>query len=301
MPCEGGRASAASCRWGFFQCSVQQSRRYKPHCTFIFFWTTISKSHKSFRQRYLRRARTRYSRFSKKASRSEVEAAFLMRLHKHSATPISLEHPKDDSIPLRNTATTMIALATLQSEDPDAQLMARVRDGEDEAFNELMKRYEDRVHRLVFKLMGRSQDVEDLTQQIFLRAYRARAGYQPSASFASWIFTISRNVVCNAKRSVGRRREWSAFAVDAGTFNLGGPFGNDSQFDALHRQEAREEVRAAINQLNDRQREAICLTYLQGCSYFDAANRMGMSVTAIKSLVCRAKGKLRAMLKSRVT
>lgn len=193
----------------------------------------------------------------------------------------------------------MISQALVPSEDPDAQLMARVRDGEDEAFNELMKRYEGRVHGFVFKLMGRSPDVEDITQQIFLRAFRARAGYQPSASFASWIFTISRNVVSNAKRSVGRRRESNAWMADDQTFGTAQPFVDDSQFDTLNRQESRDDIRSAINQLNDRQRQSIRLIYLQGYSYFDAANRMGLSVTAIKSLACRARGNLRAMMKSR--
>lgn len=194
----------------------------------------------------------------------------------------------------------MIAKACRNPIDADAVLMTRARDGDDGAFDELMRRYESRVRGFVFKLTGRSSDIEDISQQVFLRAFRARAAYQPSAPFASWLFTISRNVVSNANRSLRRRRESSEWMKVDATLDLIGPSSPDSPFDALNQQEAREAVRAAIDELNDRQRQTLLLIYLQGYSYLDAGIQMGLPVTAIKSLACRARKNLRGILKSRI-
>jgi RNA polymerase sigma-70 factor, ECF subfamily len=202
--------------------------------------------------------------------------------------------------------TVMNMIAKVRSrgmDDADARLMACVRDGNHQAFDELMDRYQFRISGFVTGMMGNSLETEDLTQQIFLRAFRGREGYVPAATFAAWLFTIARNVVANARRSRARRREMSSWAVTS-TAAAGSGYAsyadNASPSEYLERTEDQEEVQAAIGRLCDRQQRAIRLICLRGYTYRDAAQQMDMPITALKSLVCRARVNLRDILKTRV-
>ena len=85
--------------------------------------------------------------------------------------------------------------------DPDVRLMLQVRDDDAQAFEELMLRYQNRVLSLLAHLVGRRDLAEDLTQEVFLRVYRARKRYVPGAKFSTWLFTIAGNVASNALRT----------------------------------------------------------------------------------------------------
>ena len=188
-------------------------------------------------------------------------------------------------------------------DDPDARLMIRVREGDRHAFDELMRRYEPRVRGFVTKLIGSDVDADDITQQVFLRVFRARDGYEPTAGFSAWIFTIARNVVSNVRRGLSRRREttvWAPINGERDLRELSLSSRDPAPYDSIKREEIREEVRAAIEQLCNRQQQAIRLICLQGCSYRDAGRQMKITVTAMKSLVCRARLNLKGVLKSRV-
>src|ERR1700735_5502450 len=89
--------------------------------------------------------------------------------------------------------------------DPEVRLMLRVRDGDGAAFAELEARYRSRVLGWFCRRLGDRIEAEDLTQEVFLRLSRARAGYQPRACFATWVFHITKNVARNALRSRRRR------------------------------------------------------------------------------------------------
>src|SRR6476659_2814770 len=91
--------------------------------------------------------------------------------------------------------------------DPDVRLMLQVRDGDAQAFEELMLRYQNRLMSLLAHLVGQRDLAEDLTQDVFLRVYRARKRYVPGAQFSTWLFTIAGNVASNALRSRSRRPE----------------------------------------------------------------------------------------------
>src|SRR4026207_221864 len=100
--------------------------------------------------------------------------------------------------------------------DPDVRLMLQVRDGDAQAFEELMLRYQNRLMSLLAHLIGQRDLAEDLAQEVFLRVYRARKRYVPGAKFSTWLFTIARNVASNALRSRSRRPEVNLEARDSG-------------------------------------------------------------------------------------
>src|SRR5271166_5430172 len=89
--------------------------------------------------------------------------------------------------------------------DPEVRLMLRVRDGDAAAFAELERIYRTRVLGWFCRRLGDRAEAEDLTQEVFLRLYRARGSYQPRARFATWVFHITQNVARNALRSRRRR------------------------------------------------------------------------------------------------
>jgi RNA polymerase sigma-70 factor (ECF subfamily) len=185
--------------------------------------------------------------------------------------------------------------------DPDVRLMLLVRDDDAHAFEELMVRYQNRLMSLLAHLVGQRDLAEDLTQEVFLRVYRARKRYVPGAKFSTWLFTIAGNVASNALRSRARRRE----------VNLA-PRVNDSSAQSLEavalaasgmmptRQLDKAELCAAVQQavatLSDRQRMAVLLAKFENFSYADIGEVMDMSPQAVKSLLSRARCNLRETL-----
>jgi len=186
--------------------------------------------------------------------------------------------------------------------DPDVQLMLQVRDDNAPAFEELVLRYQSRLLTILEHAVGSREQAEDLTQDVFLRVYRARKTYRPEAKFSTWLFRIANNVASNSRRSSRRRRETQLTGSPADDF--GPPALEEFAAAAsgwmptkrLDRTERAEVVRLALNFLNERQRMAILLSKFEGMSYDDIAQTMGLSVQATKSLLSRARESLRQLL-----
>ena len=182
--------------------------------------------------------------------------------------------------------------------------MLAVQKDDASAFEELMFRFQGRVLSLFRHLLGNRELAEDLTQDVFLRVFRARKTYQPNAQFSTWLFTIANNVALNQLRRQRRKPE-----VQFG--GEGGNTGTELNFDPaetmiagsesmparqLDKGELREMVRLAIEALNERQRMAVLLNRFEGMSYAEIADVMQISPQAVKSLLCRAHIQLRNLL-----
>jgi RNA polymerase sigma-70 factor, ECF subfamily len=189
-----------------------------------------------------------------------------------------------------------------QLHDPDVRLMLQVRDDDAAAFEELMLRYQNRLVTVLEHLVGQRDLAEDLAQDVFLRVYRARKRYVPGAKFSTWLFTIANNVASNALRSQSRRREINLKpkpGESTGANTLEHMLQDASSLmptRQVDKTEMREVVREAISTLNERQRMAVLLSKFENMSYEDIAESMQMSPQAIKSLLSRARGNLRAVL-----
>ncbi len=186
--------------------------------------------------------------------------------------------------------------------DPDVRLMLEVRDDNAAAFEELVLRYQDRLLNILKHLLGDAEQAEDLAQEIFLRVYRSRKTYEPSAKFATWFFTIANNAVLNAMRSRSRRHEHTISSRDSG------PLGarpmdvlltvSSGQMPSrlLDKAEMREIVRMALESIPERQRLAVLLCKFEGLSYADIAAALDLTPQAVKSLLSRARINLREIL-----
>ncbi|TWT87970.1 RNA polymerase sigma factor [Neorhodopirellula pilleata] len=191
--------------------------------------------------------------------------------------------------------------------DPDVRLMLRVRDDDAGAFEELVRRYQPRLIRLMQHLAPHANLAEDMAQEVFLRVFRARHSYQPGAKFSTWLFTIAGNVARNAKRTQARRKESSETDTTSSAHDEGdGPMLAATALDAsglmptrqIETDERARLVRAAVASLNERQRMALILSRFENMSYLEIAETMGLTTKAVKSLLSRARVGLKEALQS---
>lgn len=186
--------------------------------------------------------------------------------------------------------------------DPDVQLMLRAKSGDQEAFNQLVMNYQDRLIGVFGHVLGGRDAAEDLTQEVFLRVYRARNGYKPTAKFSTWLFRIANNLASNTRRGLGRRKEVKLDPDDSGPMGTRPEEQMIAEKSALmpNRQADRNELQKTVNEametLNDRQRMAVLLHKFEGMSYADIGHAMEMSSAAVKSLLSRARENLRMKL-----
>lgn len=186
--------------------------------------------------------------------------------------------------------------------DPDVQLMLRTKEGDEDAFAQLVTSYQDRIVSIFYHVLGDRESAEDLAQEVFLRVYRARNGYQPTAKFATWLFRIANNLASNSKRKKRRQREVPLAGEESGPLPARPEGKALAEKSALmptrqvDRSEVRQVVQEALESLNERQRTAVLLHKFEEMSYADIGETLEMSPAAVKSLLSRARDNLRTKL-----
>jgi RNA polymerase sigma-70 factor (ECF subfamily) len=177
--------------------------------------------------------------------------------------------------------------------DPDEEsaidfaLMERIGADDHGAFRILVERHQNAVIGTVAKMLGSPNDAEDIAQQVFLRIWRHASKYRPDAKFTTYLFTITRNLVFNETRRRGRKKEVSADEREE----------NSHQPDAeLLHAELQAAVDAAIAALPESQRMAVVLRRYEQLSYEEIAAVLELSVSAVKSLLFRARSSLKESL-----
>jgi RNA polymerase sigma-70 factor (ECF subfamily) len=178
--------------------------------------------------------------------------------------------------------------------------MLRVQRDEPGAFAELLKQYWTRIFGRLFRCFRDRQEAEDLCQEVFLRLYRSRKSYAPTAKLGTWLYHITQNVARNAIRSRRRRpvQRWSSLPAEAPWDQAEQPRRNriEPPSRVLERRELARLVRAAVSDLACRQRTALELHQFQDHTYVEVAQAMAMSPKAAKSLLYRARNQLRILL-----
>jgi RNA polymerase sigma-70 factor, ECF subfamily len=189
----------------------------------------------------------------------------------------------------------------LEAKDPDVRLMLQVRDDVQGAFETLVERYQHRLMGVLAHLVGRVEEAEDLTQEVFLRVYRARKGYRPRSKFSTWLFTIANNLAMNHLRGKGRHPTVGLGSGDTGsqpmipaTSRALSKEGTPSA--QMRKVELSEVVREALDVLVEDQKMAVLLNKFEDMSYAEIAEVMGRSEPAVKSLLARARTALREQL-----
>ena len=183
--------------------------------------------------------------------------------------------------------------------DRSTDLMLRVRAGDSVAFAELVELWQGRLVTLFLHHTGDHATAEDLAQETFLRVFSARERYLPTARFTTWIHTIANNVASDLRQRSYRRREYGVPAnVSASSSAIGlEQIAVDASGLMPARLADRTELQAVVQQalgtLNERQRMAVLLAKFEQCSYEEIAAAMDLTVSAVKSLLFRARDQLR--------
>ena len=177
-----------------------------------------------------------------------------------------------------------------ETPEPEVGWMARIRDGDMEAFRLLVEMHQARVIGTISKMLGSEAEAEDLAQQVFIRVWKSAPRYQPTAKFTTWLFRITRNLVFNELR---RKRHFADQPEDAPE-----PVERSEKEPdrVLLDEELQRAIQEAINELPESQRMAIILRRYEELPYEEIAKVMGTTVPAVKSILFRARAELRERL-----
>jgi RNA polymerase sigma-70 factor (ECF subfamily) len=190
--------------------------------------------------------------------------------------------------------TNMTAVAALER---DAELMLHVRAGDGSSFALLLERHRAPVTHFLFRMVQNQAIAEELAQDVFLRVYRSRASYEPTARFATWLFRIATHLALNHIRD--RRHEKGTERIDEDPKDGVLRHLRDRELTAEQQmlREARlEEVRQAIAALPGKQKAAVLMHKYQEMEYSQIAEALVCSESAVKSVLFRAYETLRSRL-----
>jgi len=170
--------------------------------------------------------------------------------------------------------------------------------GDSSAFDALLRRWEAKIRGAIYRVVGPSEDVRDLSQETFLKAYRGLHGFRKDARFSSWLYQIALNVCRDRLR---RRRHWAELSFDE--LEEGGQepqmATRPEALDVVAARDLSRAVEAAMGTLPPEQREAIVLKEYQGLTFAEIAEALGIPVSTVKTRLYRGLSHLRGELEAR--
>ena len=176
-----------------------------------------------------------------------------------------------------------------------AAVLARARQGDSEAFRELVERHSRSVFRLAFRMTGNEQDAEDVVQESFLRAYRQLGRFESRANFGTWLYRIVANCSVDLMRAKQARHDQTRSESLDEAVAL--PAGDDPNPERLARSaEIETRVQRALEALSPLERAAFTLRHYEGRSIDEIGKTLGLGISAAKHSVFRAVKKLRIAL-----
>lgn len=181
----------------------------------------------------------------------------------------------------------------------EATLIAKSQQGDVEAFGELVSIYEKQVYTVAYRFMGNPEDASDLTQEAFVRAFRAISRFRGEASFKTWIYHIVANVCRDELR---KRKKQAVVSLDAPIVTDDGYITREQEDWSLAPErvyesiELQETIQQLLNQLIPEYRQVLVLREIQGFTYEEIANILECSLGTVKSRINRARKALRDLI-----
>ncbi len=178
--------------------------------------------------------------------------------------------------------------------EQEAAIVRKVLGGDANAFETLVLEYEKNVYNIALRMTGNSEDAADMTQEAFIKAYNSLQSFRGDSKFSVWLYRIVSNVCLDFLRSKNRRPTVSLSVEDDD--------GEDTQLDVadesqspellLDRKLTRESVRRGLDSLPPDYRQILLLREIQGLSYDEIAQALGLEVGTVKSRIFRARKRL---------
>ena len=185
----------------------------------------------------------------------------------------------------------------------DVQLMLDVKAGDEQSFALLLHRYRTPLVNFLYRMVRNREQAEDLAQEVFIRVYRARADYVPSAKFTTWLYRIATNLALNSVRDTRHQRmevsldaPVTADSEDGDQRPIDVAEKNPNIEEHLVQEAQRDMIRHSIDKLPEKQRAAVLLHKYQDLDYGEISKILECSESALKSLLFRAYETLRVEL-----
>jgi len=183
----------------------------------------------------------------------------------------------------------------------DAEVMLRVKAGDQSAFDYLVQKYRRPMVNFMYRMAHNSAGAEDLAQEVFLRVYRSRQTYEASAKFTTWLYRIATNLAVNHARDTRKERPEVTVSLDEPNEETGTTMDvADAAMtaeEAMVRRERMLAIRSKVEALPERQRLAVIMHKYQQIDYKQISDVLKLSESATKSLLFRAYETLREQLK----
>ena len=190
----------------------------------------------------------------------------------------------------------------MTASDTDQQLVQKAQRGDLRAFDLLVLKYQGRIAALVSRYVSDAGEVEDVTQEAFIKAYRALGKFRGDSAFYTWLYRIAANAAKNHLVAKGRRPGADATIEDAEGFDEGGMLSESASPEALAMGgELAEVVESALNALPDELKAALMLREFDGLSYDDIADVLGCPVGTVRSRIFRAREAVDQRVKEQVS
>ena len=178
----------------------------------------------------------------------------------------------------------------------DAELMLRVKEGDEGSFTSLLSKHRDPVINYLYRMVQNPSVAEELAQDVFLRVYRARQTYEPTAKFTTWLYRIATHVALNALRDGRHARRDEPLDDPLGERTREWRDPQPTVEDHMVADAQGWEIRRAVQSLPEKQRAAVILHKYHDLDYKEIAQTLSCSESAVKSLLFRAYETLRLRL-----
>ncbi|GLI35134.1 RNA polymerase sigma factor [Desulforhabdus amnigena] len=180
-------------------------------------------------------------------------------------------------------------------EDPEFDLIRAIADGDETAFEKLVRRYQNPVITFIYRYVGDFYSAQDLTQEVFLRVFQAAPRFKPKAKVSNWVFRIAYNLAANELK---HRKRMDGFHARISTEDPDFRGSPPASRTGARSRELEECLMAAMGRLPENQRAALLLRVDEGLSYLEISTILNVSVASVESLIFRARRRLKQLVRS---
>jgi RNA polymerase sigma-70 factor, ECF subfamily len=172
----------------------------------------------------------------------------------------------------------------------DLELVRRTRNGDTEAFSELVRRHQQVTYNLAYRYMRDATQAEDMAQEAFLKAYRLLDGFRGDSSFSTWLYRVTSSVCLT---ELSRRKRRSEVELQPTHYK-------NAAIQPNYTLDVPEQIRRCVTKLSDRYAEIVTLYYLKGVSYDEIAEAMDIPMGTLKTWMFRARKQLRTIVETEI-